>query len=466
MAAKSPEVLVIGAGPGGYVAGIRLAQLGKEVLVIDRKWIGGVCLNVGCIPVKALLHAGGALKGVERAQLMGLKPGEVEVDLKLLNEWKVRIVDRLVKGIESLFKSNGVDYRKAEARFTDSETVLLSGDGGEETLKPRSVIVATGSEPITLPGFEPDGELVVTSDEAIRFESIPERLLVIGAGAVGLEFAALYSLFGSKVTVIEVLDQVLPETDSEVSRALGRALTRQGIEIHLRTKPLGVERGGPVVVTILENGEESTLEVDKILVSVGRKASTEGLGLEVAGVSRTENGFIQVDEQRRALIPHIYAIGDITGPPLLAHKAMREGVVAAESVAGLPSTFEPKAIPNCVFTQPEVATVGLSEEEARNRGYEVAVGRFPLAASGKALVLGDTGGLVKTVADKKTDLLLGLHLLSPEASSLIGEGVLAIEAGVTAEDLALAIHPHPTLSEAVMEAAANLHRKAIHISNR
>lgn len=466
MAGKSPEVLVIGAGPGGYVAGIRLGQLGKDVLVVDRRWIGGVCLNVGCIPLKALLHAAGTLKGAERAELMGLKPGKVEVNLKLLNDWKVRIVDRLVKGIESLFKTNGVDYRRAEARFTDSETIVLKGDGGEETLKPRSVIVATGSEPIPLPGFEPDGELVVTSDEAVQFESIPKRLLIIGAGSVGLEFATLYSLFGSKVTVIEILDQVLPGTDSEVSRALGRALTRQGIEIHLKTKALKVERGAPVVVTISEEGEESTIKVDKVLVSVGRKAATEGLGLEVVGVSLTENGFIQVDEQRRTSIPQIYAIGDITGPPLLAHKAMREGVVAAESIAGSPSTFEPKAIPNCVFTQPEVATVGLSEEEAKNRGYEVAVGKFPLAASGKALVLGDTGGLAKVVADRKTDLLLGLHLLSPEASSLIGEGVLAIEAGASAEDLALAIHPHPTLSETIMESAANLHGKAIHIPNR
>ncbi len=463
---RSLEVLVIGAGPGGYVAGIRLGQLGKQVLVVDKGQIGGVCLTRGCIPTKALLHAASTARAAHAAELMGLSMTRPEVDLSELNSWKDGIVARLRKGIEFLFKANGVDYRRAEAKLLDPETVVLSGEYGEETVRPNATIIATGSEPVVLSGFEPDGESIITSDEAVQLNSVPERLLIIGAGSVGLEFATLYSALGSRVIVVEILGQLLPGTDSEIAGALFRTMSRQGIEFHLNTKATEVKREGTLAVTLSEEGEESLLEVDQILVSIGREAYTSGLGLELTGVSLNKEGFIKVDEQRRTSVRGIYAIGDITGPPLLAHKAMTEGVVAAEVIGGLSSAFKPKAMANCVFTQPEVATVGLSEEEAKSRGYDVSVGRFPLVASGKALVLGETGGLAKVISDKETDLLLGVHLLAPGASSMIGEAVLALEIGISADQLACTIHPHPTLSEVLHESAANLHKKAIHIPNQ
>jgi dihydrolipoamide dehydrogenase len=462
-----PDVLVIGAGPGGYVAAIRLGQLGKSVLVVDKGRIGGVCLNWGCIPTKSLLHATHVVKLARDAGKMGIILSKPEVDIAKLNEWKSGVVDRLVKGIESLFKANNVEHMQAEAQFVGPGKVMLKkANGTSENIEPGSVIIATGSEAFSLPGLELDGERVFSSNEAVELKRIPDRLLVVGAGAVGLEFAAIYAGLGSKVTVVEIMEQVLPGMDKELAATLQRTLKRQGIDIMLESTVKDLEKGDTLKASISQGDKAKVMEFDAILVSVGRRPSTHGLNLDAAGTAVDEKGYIKVDEKRRTSVSGVYAIGDVAGPPLLAHKASKEGLVAAEVIAGNPAVYDPAAMPSCVFTFPEFATVGLSEEEATSRGRKISVGKFPLLASGRALTMGETQGLVKIVADAETDAVLGVHILGPEASTLIGEAVLAIEMGATAEDIALSIHPHPTVSETLMEAAENVHKRAIHTLNR
>jgi len=462
-----PDVVVIGAGPGGYVAGIRLGQLGKKVLVVDKGRVGGVCLNRGCIPTKALLHAAHVIKLAGEAGRMGITLSKPEVDLAKLHGWKDRIVDRLVKGVESLFKANRVEFVPAEARIAGAGAVVLrKPEGTSETLEPESVIVATGSEPFSLPGLELDGEKVISSNEALELKRLPRRMMIVGAGAVGLEFASIYARLGSKVTVVEIMDQILPGMDTEVASTLLRALKREGIEVLLEATAKDVEKADSVRVTIVQKGKESVHEFDTILVSVGRKPSIAGLGLEESGIELTEKGFVKVDEKRETSLKGVFAIGDVAGPPLLAHKASREGIVAAEAIAGMTVAYEPAGMPGCVFTDPEFATVGLSEKEAKRNGREVKIGRFPILASGRALTMGESQGLVKVVSDSESDSVLGVHILAPEASTMISEAALAIEVGATAEDIALTVHPHPTMGETLMEAAENVHGKAIHTINR
>ena len=465
------DVAVIGAGPGGYHVAIRLGQLGKKVICVDRDEVGGVCLNWGCIPTKALLHVGEVVRHIERAGSIGLKVPKAEVERESVAKFKTDVVNANVNGVKTLFKANGVEFMLGEATFESPTVVSVKRkDGARERISAANVVIATGSAPIDVKAWPRDGQTIVNSDDAVRLERIPKRLLVVGGGVIGLEFATVYGRLGAEVLVVEMMPQILTGTDFEVGKTLGRILKKQGVEIMLNTKVAGIEQSGKTARATL-NGEgtankDETREFDMILVAVGRRPVTDNLGLGAAGLSTDERGFITIDRQQRTSVSNILAIGDVTGPPLLAHRAMKQGVVAAEVINGDKSAaFDPVAVPNCIYTDPEVATVGLSEEEAKAAGYEVRIGKFPLTASGRARTMNESEGLIKLVGDARTDLLLGMHIVAPQAESLIGEGVIALEMGATFEDIGLSVHPHPTLTEGIMDAAEAAHGKAIHIIN-
>ena len=463
--AQDYDAIVIGGGPGGYTAAIRLAQLSKRVLCIEKERLGGVCLNWGCMPTKALLHVGEVMTAARELKELGVEFGEPKVNLGALNKWKSKMVDDLVNGIGTLFKVNKVESMTGTAELIDATSVRVKkADGGTASLSAAAIVVATGSEPVALPGFARNGTTILNSDDAVTLADVPKSILIMGAGVVGLEFATIYRRLGAAVTVVEMLDRALGDTDIEMSTLLLRILKKQGIEVHLSTKASSVAAHGNKVTATLEGALNEKRDVDKVLVAVGRRPRTAGLGLEKIGV-KLERGFIKVDDQRRTTVPTIFAVGDCAGAPLLAHKAMREGVVAAEVIAGQASAYDPLAVPNCVYTDPQLATAGLSEEQAKAAGHEISVGRFRLAALGRARTVNLTDGMVKIVGDKKTDLVLGIHIVSPTAESMVAEAVLAIEMGATVEDIGLTIHPHPTFSEPIMEAAEALHGRAIHIAN-
>ena len=465
------DVVVIGAGPGGYHVAIRLAQLGKKVICVDRDEVGGVCLNWGCIPTKALLHVGEVVRHIERAGSIGLKVPKAEVERETVAKFTSDVVNANVNGVKTLFKANGVEFLRGEASFkSPTEVEVKLADGGTKRIMASNVVIATGSAPVDVKAWPRDGETIINSDDAVRLSRIPKQLLVIGGGVIGLEFATVYGRIGAQVLVVEMMPQILSGTDIEVGKTLGRILKKQGIEIMLNTKVGALEKRGKTVRATLNGegtgGKDETREFDMVLVAVGRRPVTDRLELKNAGLDVDERGFIAVDRQQRTKVSNIFAVGDITGAPLLAHRAMRQGVVAAEVINGDRSAaFDPVAVPNAIYTDPEVATVGLSEEEAKGAGYEVRVGKFPLAASGRARTMNESEGLIKLVADAKTDLLLGMHIVAPQAESLIGEGVIALEMGATLEDIGLSIHPHPTLTESIMDAAEAAHGKAIHLVN-
>jgi dihydrolipoamide dehydrogenase len=465
------DAVVIGAGPGGYHAAIRLGQLGKSVICIDRDEVGGVCLNWGCIPTKALLHVGEVIRHIDHAGAIGLKVAKADVDREGVAKFKTDVVTANVGGVKTLFKANNVQFIYGEASFKSATRIAVKKkEGGEDSISAQHVVIATGSAPIDVKAWPRDGEYIINSDDAVQMKRIPKNLLVIGGGVIGLEFATVFARMGSKVLVIEALPQILTGTDLEISKTLGRILKKQGVEILLSTKVGDVKKDGKTLKATFNgegtNGKDETREFDCVLVAVGRRPVTDGLNLQAAGLSTNDKGFLDVDAQRRTKVPNIFAIGDVAGAPLLAHKGMKEGVVAAEVIAGDKSAaYDPVAVPNCVYTDPEVATVGLSEEEAKAKGHEVRIGKFPLAASGRARTMNETDGLIKLVGDAKTDMLLGMHIVAPQAESLIGEGVIALEMGATLEDIGLSIHPHPTLTEGIMDAAEASHGKAIHIVN-
>ncbi len=472
MADHTVDAVVIGAGPGGYHAAIRLGQLGKSVVCFDRDEIGGVCLNWGCIPTKALLHVGEVARQIDHAAEIGIAVPKAKIDREGVAKFKDSVVKANVGGVQSLFKANNVTFAYGDASFVDKQTVALrKRDGTAETYAFANAVIATGSAPIDVKAWPRDGETILNSDDAVQLKRIPEKLLVVGGGVIGLEFATVYARMGASVLVVEALSQLITGADLEISKTLQRILKKQGIEFALSTTVETMEKVADrdVKVTIkgaYTNGKPETREFDMVLVAVGRRPVTDTLNLAAAGLSIDERGFLAVDAQRRTAVPHIFAIGDVAGAPLLAHKAMKEGVVAAEVIAGDRSAaFDPVAIPNCVYTDPEVATVGLSEEEAKAKGYDVRIGKFPLQASGRARTMNATDGLIKLVGDAKSDLLLGMHIVAPQAESLIGEGVIALEMGATVEDIGLSIHPHPTLTESIMDAAEAMHNKAIHIPN-
>jgi dihydrolipoamide dehydrogenase len=453
------EVLVIGAGPGGYHAAIRAAQMGKKTACVEEEFLGGVCLNVGCIPTKALLHVAEELRGAEHASDFGVKFAKPEIDLKGLMKWKDGIVKKLTGGVGALYKSHGVTAIDGKATFKDANTVTV----GDKTISAEKIIIATGSAPIEIPGFETNGDTIVDSTGALLLSEVPGRFLAIGGGAIGLEFADVYSALGSEVTVVELLEHIMPTSDIDVAKELSKALSKRGVSIKTRTKALKQEKTADGLEVTLEDtqGKQEKLAVDRILVAVGRKPRSAGLGLEEIGVD-LERGYIPTNEHMQTSVSHIYAIGDVARAPLLAHKAMKEGIVAAEHAAGRPTAYD-TVVPNVVYTTPELASVGMTEREAKEAGHEIRVGIFPLSASGRALTLGAGEGLVKIVGDAKTDLLLGLHIVGPSAGDIVAEAALAMEMGATLEDISLTQHAHPTISEGVMEAAEAAHGLSIHL---
>jgi dihydrolipoyl dehydrogenase len=460
------EAVVIGAGPGGYVAGIRLGQLKKQALVVERDKPGGICLNVGCIPSKALINAAKYYDKLRHGADIGILADNLRVDMGKMQTWKGEVVSKLTGGVKTLLKANGCDYRTGNARIIAPDTVELVGKEGTTTIKAGAIVVATGSRPIEIPGFKFDGKRIVDSTGALDFASVPERFIVIGGGYIGIEIGTLYAKLGSKVTVVEALPAILPGNDPEIVKLVARRLKALGVEVVTGAKAKSwTEKDGRAVVTIDVGGKDQTIDADKVMVAVGRRPNSENLGLEAVGV-KIEKGFVPVDKQQRTNVPGIYAIGDVAGQPMLAHKASREAEVVAEVIAGHNASFDVRCIPAVIFSDPEVATAGVSADEATGQGRKVKVGKFPFVALGRAIANADTDGFVKVVTDAQSGEVLGIQVVGNGAGDVIAEAALAIEMGAVAEDLSLTIHAHPTLPEAIMEAAKASLGEAIHIQNR
>ena len=464
MAARKVQTLIIGTGPGGYVAAIRAAQSGRKVVVVERESLGGVCLNVGCIPSKALIHASSLYDQLQKASNMGILVDNLRVDLNKLIDWKQSVVERLTGGVGSLLKANGVEVVFGAAAFDSPVSVTVTSQQGVERLQFEDCIVATGSAPIELPEFKVDGRRVLGSTEALAHRELPGHVVVLGGGYIGLEIGTYLRKLGAEVTVVELTDTVLPGIEPECVKVVARNLKKRKVKVLTNTRALSMSDGKQgVEVRVAGQQGEKTLACDLVLSTVGRRPSAAGLDIERAGLSLDSSGFLPVDLQQKTAVRGIYAIGDIAGQPMLAHKASHEGIVAAEVVAGKNVARDYKCVPAVVFTDPEIASVGLTEDQAKAQGAEVVVGKFPFAASGRALSLDSTDGFSKVVADRGSGLILGAHVVGPEASEIIAEMGLAIEMGATLEDLALTVHAHPTLPETLMEAAEAAMGKAIHI---
>ena len=465
-AANGYDLLIIGGGPGGYVAAIRAAQLGMKVAVVEREELGGICLNWGCIPTKALLRSAEVVHLVKNGKDFGVKVNDWSIDFPKIIRRSRTVSDRLVKGVHFLFRKNKVELIRGTGKLlAPGKVEVTPAEGGKpQALAAKHVIVATGARPRSLPGLQFDGKKILTSKEAMILERIPESMLIIGAGAIGVEFAYFYNTMGTKVTLIEMMPHVLPLEDEEISEVLEKSLKKAGISILTGTRVEKAEAGKNGVTVQVKGGEEEkTLTAEVALVAIGVQANVEGIGLEELGV-KTEKGFIQVDQDYRTNVPGVYAIGDVIGPPLLAHVASAEGIHCVERIAGVESPpVDYQNFPSCTYCQPQVASVGMTEAKAKEAGYEVKIGRFPFRANGKALAYGDSTGLVKLVFDAKYGELLGAHIVGPEATELIAELGVAKALETTDYELHKTIHAHPTLSEAVMEAAADAENSAIHI---
>ena len=464
------DVIIIGSGPGGYVAAIRAAQLGLRTAIIEKdKELGGTCLNVGCIPSKALLASSDHFVFAKKeAAKHGIVLDKVSLDLTTMLGRKDKVVKTLTGGVRALMKGNKVTTFTGLGTITEPGKVRVKPNEGEATeIAADHIMIATGSVPINLPSMPFDGETVVSSTEALCFEKPPEKFLVIGAGAIGLELGSVWSRLGSEVTVLEFLPRIAVGFDLEVSNLLQRALTAQGMKFHLETKVDSVKvRNGRAIATASKGGNQLNFEADKVLVSVGRRAFAEGVGADKIGVALDERGRIKVDEMFRTNVPGVYAIGDVIAGPMLAHKAEEEGIACVELIAGKAGHVNYDVIPGIIYTNPELAGVGVTEDFAKEKGLKVRVGRFPFRANGRALANEDVEGLVKFVADAETDRILGASILSHAASELIAEIVAVMEFGGSSEDLGRTVHAHPTLSEAVKEAALAVEKHAIHIGNR
>ena len=468
MATRNFDAVVIGAGPGGYVAAIRLAQLGKRAALVDREELGGVCLNWGCIPSKALIAAANLVDEIRHAGGRGILVGEPRVDIDKLREFKNEVVKKMTGGVGFLEKGNGVEVLKGNARFVSATAIEVDGVGEKIRVEAPAFIVATGGRPIEIPGFKVDGQHVWSAREAVDIPEVPKRLVAIGGGIIGMELGTVYAKLGSQVTFLEALPQVLTGIDPEAVRLVTRGLKPRGTTIHVNARAQGYEaRGNELVVKAEVEGKPVEIPCDKVLVAVGFRPSVEGLGLEPLGVKLTPRGFIEVDPAYRTSVPSIYAIGDIAGPPLLAHKASKEGEIAAEAIAGKKSVRDWVALPSGIFTDPEIAVVGLaSEEEARQAGHDPVVGKFSFGALGRSVAIAHPEGFVKVIGDRASKLLLGATLCGPDACDLVAEAALALEMGAYLEDVALTIHAHPTLPEAFMEACKAALGEAIHALNR
>jgi dihydrolipoamide dehydrogenase len=464
---KTYDVAIIGSGPGGYVAAIRAAQLGMSVLIVEREpRLGGVCTLRGCIPTKALLHTADVLEEARHGAEVGVVAREVRLDYPAALKHKEKIVRQSTNGVSYLMKKNKVDVATGFGRVAGHGTVSVAGpDGAETTLSAKNVLIATGSAPRSLPGIEIDHKSVLSSDSILELTEIPKSLVVIGSGAVGVEFASMFARFGSKATVVEILPRIVPLEDEEVSRELAASFKRQGIAVYVDTRVERVTRSdaGAEVLARTSGGKTETFRAEKILLAVGRKPLSEGIGLEALGVA-TDRGYIKVDPWMQTNVPNVYAIGDVVPTPWLAHVASAEGVVAVERMAGAetrPLNYD--QVPGCTYCAPEVASIGLTEAAARERGHDVVVGKFPFSAVGKARIINETAGFVKIVAEKKYDEVLGVHIVGPKATELIAEAGAALKLETTSEELVRTIHAHPTLSETMHEAAEAVSGHAIHI---
>lgn len=457
------DTLVIGAGPGGYVAAIRAAQLGQKVTIVEKATLGGVCLNVGCIPSKALISAGHRYEHALHSEDMGIKAENVTLDFSKVQEFKAGVVKKLTGGVEGLLKGNKIDIVRGEAYFVDSNTIRVMDESSAQTYTFKNAIIATGSRPIEIPAFK-YSKRVLDSTGALNLQELPKSIVVIGGGYIGTELGGAYASFGTKVTILEGADEILNGFEKQMSALVKRNLKKKGAEIITKALAKGVEETDTSVTVKYEaNGEEKNIEADYVFVMVGRKPNTDELGLEQVGIEMSDRGVIKIDKQCRTSVGNIYAIGDIVEGPPLAHKASYEGKIAAEAIAGHPSEIDYLAIPAVVFSDPELASVGYSEKEAKDAGIEIKAAKFPFAANGRALSLNQTDGFLKLITRKEDDIVIGAQIAGPNASDMIAELGLAIEAGMTAEDLAMTIHAHPTLGEITMEAAEVALGNPIHI---
>ncbi|HIV75175.1 MAG TPA: dihydrolipoyl dehydrogenase [Candidatus Pseudogracilibacillus intestinigallinarum] len=447
------DTLVVGAGPGGYVAAIRAAQLGQKVTIVDKGALGGTCLNVGCIPSKALIQAGHLTDAARGNEELGITTENVKVDFGKVQEWKGNVVKRLTSGVEALLKGNKVDIVKGEVYFVDNNNVKVMDETQSQTYTFKNCIIATGSTPIEIPSFK-FSDRVLDSTGGLSLEEVPEKLVVIGGGYIGTELGSAYANFGTEVTIIEGEKEILATFEKQMSNIVTKRLKKKGVNIVTSAMAKGVEETKDgVKVTYEANGKEETVEADYVLVTVGRRPNTSDIGLEQVGIELDERGLVKIDKQCRTNIDNIYAIGDIVAGLPLAHKASYEGKVAAEAISGKKSEIDYIGMPAVVFTDPEMASVGYTEKEAKDAGIKVKVGKFPFAANGRALSLNDTEGFMKLITREEDGLVIGGQVVGPNASDMISEIGLAIEAGMTAEDIALTVHAHPTLGEITMEAA-------------
>jgi dihydrolipoamide dehydrogenase len=455
------KLVVIGGGPGGYVAAIRAAQLGTGVVLVEKNLLGGTCLNWGCIPTKAMLACTEVLDAIREAEAYGISVGEPKPDLKAIVERKEKVSEQLRNGIAQLLKANKVELVKGFGRLAAPDRVVVETENGEVTIETEKVIIATGSEPARLPTFDFDQPAILTSTEGLALTEIPSSMIIVGSGVVGSEFATIFSSLGTKVTMVELMDRILPTEDERIATQMKRILNKRGIEILTGTTIEQVVEYRPDGVKVkLSSGQE--LEAEKLLVSIGRALNSQGIGLEEVGIEKGQRGEILVNERMETNVPGVYAIGDVVGGILLAHVASFEGICAAENAMGLDSVMNYDVVPACIFTEPEIASVGLNPAKAEERGIEVKVGRFMFGGLGKALAMGKGQGFVQLVVEASSDKVVGCQIMGPHASDLIHEVALAIRLGATARDIGSTIHAHPTLAEAIMEAAEAVHERAIH----
>ncbi|MDP1421195.1 dihydrolipoyl dehydrogenase [Peribacillus simplex] len=458
------DTIVIGAGPGGYVAAIRAAQLGQKVTIVEKEYLGGVCCNVGCIPSKALIAAGHRYETAKHSDAYGITAENVKVDFSKVQEWKASVVKKLTGGVEGLLKGNKVEIVRGEAFFVGSNSLRVMGEKNAQTYTFKHAIIATGSRSIELPTFK-YSKRVLNSTGALSLNEIPEKIVVIGGGVIGIELGGAYANFGTQVTILEGADEILGVGfEKQMSAVVKKSMKKKGVEFYTKAMAKGVEETeNGVTVTFEVKGEEKKIDADYVFVMVGRRPNTDEIGLEQAGVKMTDRGLIEIDKQCRTNVPNIYAIGDVVPGPQLAHKAFYEAKIAAEAIAGHPSEIDYIGIPAVVFSDPELATVGYTEQQAKDEGIEVVAAKFPYAGNGRALSLDSTEGFVKLVTRKEDGLVIGAQVVGANASDLISELGLAVETGLTAEDIAMTIHAHPTLGEMTMEAAEVALGTPIHI---
>jgi len=463
------DAIVLGGGPGGYVCAIRLGQLGLKVACIEEEEYGGVCLNWGCIPSKALIANAHFVEKSRHIADAGIAVSGVVVDVDKMQDWKGGVVKKMTSGVRSLLKANGAQIIEGRGRVVDAKTVEVTEKTGQtrRISATKALVIATGSATIQVPGFEFDGERVIGAREAVSLRKLPKRLVVIGGGVIGLELGMVYQTFGVELTVVELTPSLLPGVDPDCVKVVEKKLEKRGARLLKNTRAERLEKSpSGVTVVVSTEGKEQRVEADVVLVAVGMKPRSRGIGLEELGVEIDPRGFVKTNEFCETNIKGVYAIGDVSGQPMLAHKASKEGEVAAEVIAGKHAAKDWMTVPGIIFTDPEIATAGLTEEQAKGQGHTFKVGKFPFAALGRAVSIGETDGFVKVITDTGTGRILGIHIVGPSASDLISEAVLALEVVATAEDMALSIHPHPTLGEALMEAAAASLGHAIHIVNR